>query len=35
MTVAQPIRIHKPRPTLNGRQPTVSARAVIAELMGG
>jgi NADH:ubiquinone oxidoreductase subunit E len=35
MTVAQPIRIHKPRPTLKGRQPTTSARAVIAELMGG
>ncbi len=35
MTVAQPIRIHKPRPTLKGRQPTISARAVIAELMGG
>ena len=35
MTVAQPIRIHKPRPTLKGRQPTISARAVISELMGG
>ncbi len=35
MTVAQPIRIHKPRSTLKGRQPTISARAVIAELMGG
>ena len=35
MTVAQPIRIHKPRPTLKGRQPTIAARAVIAELMGG
>ena len=35
MTVAQPIRIHKPRPTLKGRQPTIAARAVISELMGG
>ena len=35
MTVAQPIRIHKPRPTLKGRQPSIAARAVISELMGG